>query len=233
MKEEIQNFNGIILSNYQKIYPNLVEFSYDAASDSLMYEGNFAKLNGYGLSRVDPIFFQMNPDDIFLFFQNGFYQNSKESIQVNELFGQFIITEEEVLFLKKYAKKYIDRCTIYSNNKELLDKNCLSNENVKVFAEELLDGKNILEHAKKAAKLDDTNAASILINSYQDNNVTAPQKEATLTRKKEGFVPFNEEEYLREIERRNKLGVSGFTSIILIIVSAITFGMYIASILIG
>ena len=44
--ENIVSFNGTILSNYQKTYPNLSKFTYDQANDALVYEGNFIKLNG-------------------------------------------------------------------------------------------------------------------------------------------------------------------------------------------
>lgn len=54
--EQIINYNDAILKNYQKTYPNLAEFTYDVTTDALVYEGNYVKLNGYGLSRIDPIF---------------------------------------------------------------------------------------------------------------------------------------------------------------------------------
>ena len=41
--ENIVSFNGTILSNYQKTYPNLAKFTYDQANDALVYEGNFIK----------------------------------------------------------------------------------------------------------------------------------------------------------------------------------------------
>lgn len=227
MNESTKNFNGIILSNYQKMYPNLAGFTYDEENDALVYEGNKVKLNGYGLSRIDPIFFQLNPDDIFSYFKNGFYQNAKDSLQISALFDQFIITEEEVSYIEGYAKKFSERMQIYSHNKELIDQECTTNENAKFFAQELLAGKKILDQAKRAATPNGNNAASILYNTYQ-SNAQSLGREMTLTRKKNDYVPFNEEEYLREIESKSKFGVAGFTSVVLIVLSAVTFGMFLA-----
>ena len=51
----------------------------------------------------------------------------------------------------------------------------------------------------------------------------------SLTRQKPGGYTFPEQEDIdRQTERNQHLGMAGFTSIILIIGAAITFGMYLA-----
>ena len=201
MTEKKINYNEIILKNYQKTYPNLAEFSYDTLNDSLVYEGNYIKLNGYGLSRIDPIFFLLNPEDIFLYFKNGFYQESNKNIQI-------------------------------------FDKN-LQNESIKNFISDFLEAKKIIEEARKLASDNNYNVYQMInsaynseMSSYNQSQSKQMDKQMQLTRTKSNFNGYSEfdknEEYLNKLNKKENLGISGFTSIILIITSALSAGMYIA-----
>ena len=59
----------------------------------------------------------------------------------------------------------------------------------------------------------------------------------TLTRTKPGFNGYTEFDknldYLNELNKKDKMGMAGYTSLILVITSAITFGMYLALKLLG
>lgn len=238
--EQIINYNDAILKNYQKTYPNLAEFTYDVTTDALVYEGNYVKLNGYGLSRIDPIFFNMMPEDIFIYMKNGFYQNAQEDKQINEYLSQFVITEEEIGFINSYVERYIERLNIYARNRDVFDK-YLSNDSIKDFMESIRNAKKIIDLAKNNAKENDNSVYSMLRNAYDKEMASMNQnneqeetidKPLSLTRTNSKFSGFSEfeknEQYLKELNDRRKLSVAGYTSILLIIATTISVGMYLA-----
>lgn len=238
--EQIINYNDAILKNYQKTYPNLAEFTYDVTTDALVYEGNYVKLNGYGLSRIDPIFFNMMPEDIFIYMKNGFYQNAQEDKQINEYLSQFVITEEEIGFINSYVERYIERLNIYARNRDVFDK-YLSNDSIKDFMESIRNAKKIIDFSKNNAKENNSSVYSMLRNAYDKEMASMNQnneqektidKTLSLTRTNSKFSGFSEfeknEQYLKELNDRSKLSVAGYTSILLIIATTISVGMYLA-----
>lgn len=238
--EQIINYNVAILKNYQKTYPNLAEFTYDVTTDALVYEGNYVKLNGYGLSRIDPIFFNMMPEDIFIYMKNGFYQNAQEDKQINEYLSQFVITEEEIGFINSYVERYIERLNIYARNRDVFDK-YLSNDSIKDFMESIRNAKKIIDFAKNNAKENNSSVYSMLRNAYDKEMASMNQnneqektidKTLSLSRTNSKFSGFSEfeknEQYLKELNDRSKLSVAGYTSILLIIATTISVGMYLA-----
>lgn len=238
--EQIINYNDAILKNYQKTYPNLAEFTYDVTTDALVYEGNYVKLNGYGLSRIDPIFFNMMPEDIFIYMKNGFYQNAQEDKQINEYLSQFVITEEEIGFINSYVERYIERLNIYARNRDVFDK-YLSNDSIKDFMESIRNAKKIIDFAKNNAKENNSSVYSMLRNAYDKEMASMNQnneqeetvdKTLSLSRTNSKFSGFSEfeknEQYLKELNDRSKLSVAGYTSILLIIATTISAGMYLA-----
>lgn len=238
--EQIINYNDAILKNYQKTYPNLAEFTYDVTTDALVYEGNYVKLNGYGLSRIDPVFFNMMPEDIFIYMKNGFYQNAQEDKQINEYLSQFVITEEEIGFINSYVERYIERLNIYARNRDVFDK-YLSNDSIKDFMESIRNAKKIIDFAKNNAKENDNSVYSMLRNAYDKEMASMNQnneqektidKTLSLSRTNSKFSGFSEfeknEQYLKELNDRSKLSVAGYTSILLIIATTISVGMYLA-----
>lgn len=238
--EQIINYNDAILKNYQKTYPNLAEFTYDVTTDALVYEGNYVKLNGYGLSRIDPIFFNMMPEDIFIYMKNGFYQNVQEDKQINEYLSQFVITEEEIGFINSYVERYIERLNIYARNRDVFDK-YLSNDSIKDFMESIRNAKKIIDFAKNNAKENNSSVYSMLRNAYDKEMASMNQnneqektidKTLSLSRTNSKFSGFSEfeknEQYLKELNDRSKLSVAGYTSILLIIATTISVGMYLA-----
>lgn len=238
--EQIINYNDAILKNYQKTYPNLAEFTYDVTTDALVYEGNYVKLNGYGLSRIDPVFFNMMPEDIFIYMKNGFYQNAQEDKQINEYLSQFVITEEEIGFINSYVERYIERLNIYARNRDVFDK-YLSNDSIKDFMESIRNAKKIIDLAKNNAKENDNSVYSMLRNAYDKEMASMNQnneqeetidKPLSLTRTNSKFSGFSEfeknEQYLKELNDRSKLSVAGYTSILLIITTTVSVGMYLA-----
>ena len=243
--ENIVSYNDIILRNYQKTYPNLAGFSYDIQNDCLVYEGNYVKLSGYGLSRIDPVFFNMNPEDIFIYFKDGLYQSGDKNAQIEDYFNQLVITEDEEETIKSYVGQYIDKLNIYARNADVFDK-YFQNESIRTFMKDLMTTKRIVEEARKQANPNVYNAYQMITNAYNDEMTSMNQnqtqnqsldKAMTLTRTKPGFSGYTEFDknldYLNELNRKDKMGMAGYTSLILIITSAITFGMYLALKLLG
>ena len=217
------------LSNYQKNYPNLAEFTYDANSDCLVYEGNFIRLNGYGLSRIDPVFFNLNPEDIFTYLKNAFYRNDEYSMQIINLTNQIVITEEEQQFIYNFVSQYFLRLNIYASNRNVFDK-YFDNENIK-------QSKNIIDKAKEIGSLNEYSVYGMILSQYNNELNSMNQSQGldngvSLTRAKPGFSGYSEfqnnENYLRQLQESQKMNMAGYTSIILIVASALTFGMYLA-----
>lgn len=243
MAENIINYNEMILKNYQKTYPNLAEFSYDALNDALVYEGNFIKLNGYGLSRIDPVFFNMNPEDIFTYFKNAFYQTGNKNAQIEEYLNQLIITEDEEETIQKYVSQYIDKLNIYARNAQFFDK-YLQNESVRAYISDFMETKRIIEEARKLANPSTYNAYQMIANAYNNEMSSMNQqmgntesKEMTLTRTIPGFNGYSEfdknQAYLDELNRKDKMTKAGFTSMLLVISTTIVAGMYLALKILG
>ena len=224
------------LSNYQKNYPNLAEFTYDADSDCLVYEGNFIKLNGYGLSRIDPVFFNLNPEDIFTYLKNAFYRNDEYSMQIINLTNQIVITEEEQQFIYNFVNQYFLRLNIYASNRNVFDK-YFDNDSIKAFMKEIKQSKNIIDKAKEIGSQNEYSVYGMILSQYNNELNSMNQSQGlnngvSLTRAKPGFSGYSEfqnnENYLKQLQESQKMNMAGYTSIILIVASALTFGMYLA-----
>lgn len=224
------------LSNYQKNYPNLAEFTYDANSDCLVYEGNFIKLNGYGLSRIDPVFFNLNPEDIFTYLKNAFYRNDEYSMQIINLTNQIVITEEEQQFIYNFVNLYFLRLNIYASNRNVFDK-YFDNDSIKAFMKEIKQSKNIIDKAKEIGSQNEYSVYGMILSQYNNELNSMNQSQGldngvSLTRAKPGFSGYSEfqnnENYLKQLQESQKMNMAGYTSIILIVASALTFGMYLA-----
>ena len=232
MNNQVVNLNEV-LANFQKSYPNLAGFKYDQGMDALVYEGNYIRLNGYMLSRINPTLFSMSPDDIFTYLKNGFYYNTDENGLLNNLLSKLIITDEEAVFIKNYIKRFITRYNLYLNNKDLFDGLMASDENINNYIKTMLEGKKIIDSVKDIKSNDEHDALSILANSYRNEmenvNSNSLSQGLSLTRTNPNYGKFKEnEEYLKSLEDKQKFGMAGFTRIILIISSAVAFGMYLA-----
>jgi len=162
---------------------------------------------------------------------------SKENERMNVLLNQFVITEDEIDFIESYAKHFYDLYVLYEQNKVLLD-STLTKEEIKIIE----NGYNLIENSMQA--VNDGSALGILASSYKDavagqeeknEEALGQTKALTLTRKKNGYnidkELKNNEDYLNNLNRKERLGISGFTNIILILATAITFGMYLATLI--
>lgn len=247
---ELFNISEEISSNrfekLQEKYPNLRDFKFD--DNILSYNGNFIENAEAGINHTAPIFFQMIPSDIFDYLKDGFYyQSDGELEKVKSMLSQeMIITEEEAEILKKFARDYLRRIQMYANN-EFLFKSNPDNPDLENFLKDLKIRKDIMTNLGNNMSI----AANIINNEV--NNMTNNIQEQTQTQNQEqnqnleldrGFsrtrtnpnfnYRFREQDEIdAEDERKNRLGLAGFSNIVLILVSALTFGMFIAVVTLG
>lgn len=217
-------------------YPNIRDFVYNPETDVLSYNGDSIKRAGYGINRIAPIFFQMIPQDIFDYLKGGYYyQSASELEKVNSMLNQeMIITEDEEAFLKKFANDSRRRLEMYANNKFLFDSNP-NNPDLEAFLIDLKARKEIMDSLNNNMSV----AATIIKDTSSNNNLeeeqtqsNALEKTMTLTRKNPNHFNYRFREQ-EEIDAENKLGLAGFSNIVLILVSAITLGMFIALVTLG
>lgn len=243
---EIINISDYNLSDYIKErfekdkekFPSLKDFNYNQETDTLTYNGLEIRSASYALSRVSSIFFQMNPQDIFDYLKNGFYHQSPGELDKIKtmITTELIITEEEQEQLKKFVSQYFNRLLIIANNRVLFDSG-MDNADLKAFSSDVLERSKIIEGVRTG--IYHSVAANIILQEYYERlpqlnigseNTDSKSNELDrgmrLTRQKPGFNSGMDTQLPQEDNQ--SLGIAGFTSIILIIISAITFGMYLA-----
>lgn len=250
---EIINLSDNIKENLEKKkekYPNLRDFQYDTNTDTLTFQGQSFSPAGYALIHTAPVFFQLIPQDIFEYLRNGFYYQSPNEIPKikNMITTELVITEDEAQQLKTFVNQFIKRLNIYMNNKILFD-NGMQDVDLNNFLSNLLERRKVIEGARTG--IYKSIAANIISNEYNQfinslNTLETPanyeqeneqimnnslERGMSLTRKPPqniGYIFPEQEDIDRQIEREQHLGIAGFTSIILILGTVITIGMYLA-----
>lgn len=244
--EEVNRFD-ILKSKY----PNLADFYYDKETDTITYKGQTIKNIGASLDHIDSIFFQLVPDDIFTYLKNGFYRLSGLDLEKikSMLLQETIITEEEERLLKKFVKDTYGKMSIYGNNNVLFNANP-DNLYICSFTQDIKDRSQILDVAKNmpdniAAQIINETVFSLASGQNLDDinqeesksNTNELDRGMKLTRMNPN-TPFNyvfreQSEIDAETEAKNKLGLAGFSNIVLILISVITFGMFIVVLTLG
>lgn len=244
--EEVNRFD-ILKSKY----PNLADFYYDKETDTITYKGQTIKNVGASLDHIDSIFFQLVPDDIFTYLKNGFYRLSGLDLEKikSMLLQETIITEEEERLLKKFVKDTYGKMSIYGNNNVLFNANP-DNLYICSFTQDIKDRGQILDVAKNmpdniAAQIINETVFSLASGQSLDDinqeesksNTNELDRGMKLTRMNPN-TPFNyvfreQSEIDAETEAKNKLGLAGFSNIVLILISVITFGMFIVVLTLG
>ena len=247
---EIINVIDNIKENFESIkrkYPNLQDFHYDEATDTLSFNGATIDKAGEKIMHTDPIFFHLIPQDIFDYLKNNLYYPHIDLDKIKRMITtEMIITEDEITRLRQFVADYLRRVIIYNNNRLVFEQG-IQDVTLNNFQNYLLECRKIIESIKTG--IYHSVAASIILDEY--NKLTAPitniqqeinneneqektkERELTLTRKKpnnniDDYNFLSQDEINKQDERNSHLGVAGFTSIVLILASALTFGMYIA-----
>ena len=248
---EIINLSEKIKENLEhrkEKYPNLREFQYDDATDTLTFRSESFSPAGFSLIHTDPAFFELVPESIFAYLKNGFYYQSPNELSKikNMIAAELVITEEEVLQLKKFVVQYLTRLTIYMNNKHLIDSKATQNNEINNFLNNLLERGKVIDGAKSgfykgpAAQVVKEEYEEFIkppqsnLNNQEQNNQALGDnldKGMTLTRKSSKNITYifpEQQDVDEKFNKKQHLGMAGFTSIILIIATAVTFGMYLA-----
>ena len=166
-----------------------------------------------------------------------------------------ILTKESKRLSKKIEQEVVVKYGCAMEERELPEgviftynyQDVLQDPDVDVVVE-LIGGttiaKKIIEEARRLANPNLYNAYQMVSSAYNDEMTSMNQKqsnimenEMTLTRTKPEFGGYSEfdknVDYLNELNRKDRMGMAGYTSLILIVTSAITFGMYLALKLLG
>ena len=102
---------------------------------------------------------------------------------------------------------------------------------------EIKQSRNIIDKAKEIGSQNEYSVYGMILSQYNNELNSMNQSQGldngvSLTRAKPGFSGYSEfqnnENYLRQLQKSQKMNVAGYTSIILIVASALTFGMYLA-----
>lgn len=230
------------LEKCKEKYPNLRDFQYDPDSDILTFNGNSIKNAGDGINHIATIFFQMIPQDIFDYLKNGFYHQSEAELEkIKSMLSQeMIITEDEEAFLKKFARDYLRKIQMYANNKFLFDSNP-NNPDLDDFLKDLKTRKEIMANLGNNMSI-----AATIINSEVDSMTKQNQvqeespemeKGMSLTRTNpkapstQNFTEFPDQAEVNNLYKVRDF--RGYCNMVLILVSAITLGMFIAIVTLG
>ena len=230
------------LEKCKEKYPNLRDFQYDSDSDILTFNGNSIKNAGDGINHIATIFFQMIHQDIFDYLKNGFYHQSEAELEkVKSMLSQeMIITEDEEAFLKKFARDYLRKIQMYANNKFLFDSNP-NNPDLDDFLKDLKTRKDIMANLGNNMSI-----AATIINSEVDSMTKQNQvqeespemeKGMSLTRTNpkapstQNFTEFPDQAEVNNLYKVRDF--RGYCNMVLILVSAITLGMFIAIVTLG
>lgn len=230
------------LEKCKEKYPNLRDFQYDPDSDILTFNGNSIKNAGDGINHIATIFFQMIPQDIYDYLKNGFYHQSEAELEkVKSMLSQeMIITEDEEAFLKKFARDYLRKIQMYANNKFLFDSNP-NNPDLDDFLKDLKTRKDIMANLGNNMSI-----AATIINSEVDSMTKQNQvqeenpemeKGMSLTRTNpkapstQNFTEFPDQAEVNNLYKVRDF--RGYCNMVLILVSAITLGMFIAIVTLG
>ena len=234
---------------FKSKYPNLKDFYYDSENDCLLWNGQTITKASIVLGRVAPIFFQMVPSDIFQFLKNGFYyQSTGELSKIKSLIeDEEVITEEEEAVLKKFVSSYFARLIMLSNNKTLINNQVGISPDITMFLDDFRIRKGIIDNVNNNVYHESVGADIVKDefqknlsglsekkdeNSLNDSTTKSLNHELTLTRKKSngGAYIFPEQS---DIDQKQNLGMAGYSSVILVLVTVITIGMYLASVLLS
>lgn len=223
--------NEIVFTELKKQHLSLANVNYE--SGKLIFPNGQVPLDGIELELFPSKIFDMSPENLYIYFSNKFYfhlpeQYNEEINYIFRLFTQLIITEEEEIRLKKFALDF------WLRNKLLITENALAAD--LAFQQEYFARRNVLTRSYESGLM----AASILTKTYNDiveqepkndtneNNQSNEQNLSqglalTRTRTKAGTPAVLEEESPRE-----RFGIAGFMSTVLILALTMGFGIYIA-----
>lgn len=231
------------------INERLQRFNYNPENNSLSYAGEVVFLNNKDLNGIDNAFLNLDDKDLFDYIKNIYLLDSLDSNQVQLFFSPNTSLEDtirlvaiidettelndnNIYLLKAFAKKYMARCRIYANNKDLFDTLQETTLSIRKFNQELLNSHNVMDQARNYPQ---SEASIILYNAYEQeldgiDNSNNQDKGISLTRAKPGLKGYDDFEAMEKtyMEQKNSLGAAGFTSIAIIIAVTIVFGIYLA-----
>lgn len=226
--------NEAIFTQYKGLYPAFEEVFLERGT--LIFPSNLEiNLKDIDLSSIPEENYQMNATNFYVYISNRFYIHNIEEYEqtiddILNKFTQLNLSENDITALQKFAYDFWLRLHLFTNEA------CLAKD--EDFTVELLRRRSVITASLQSP----APAAQIITNIYNQNlrnsfdNNTYPendsdemnanksqQKGISLMRNKPGLPPT-----IESIDE-SKLGIAGFTSVILVIALTIAFGIYLAT----
>ncbi|MDE6284203.1 MAG: hypothetical protein K2M17_00445 [Bacilli bacterium] len=225
----IYNANKTVFARLKGLYPALDNVT--LAQNTLFFpEGLRVPLTEINLGSIPTANFQMSPQNFYIYLNNHFCNHDEnkyheEISQIFTLFRRPSLTNAEIIKLKRYALDFWLRLRLFSNE-PCLDKDGDYLQELIVRRKVITESFNSTTLAAQTIQETYNQNVSQSIEEAQSNNTENEQgknssKGLGLTRNKPGLPPTIEEE-------NTPLGISGFTSLALIIGVTIAFGIYLA-----
>ena len=199
-------------------FPNLNSVAYQ--DGKLFFPNGTLALNSFLLKDILPSTFMLQVKNIYYYLGYQYYKAKDEEItKVLELFPQVNLTEEDKVFLKNFARDYALRVSMYNEEAPILNQD-------EIFMLELQRRQKVIGESftrnSEGAQIISSNYTEKINQSMNDNMASnnSLNQGLALTRTKNGLPPL--------IENNDNLGIAGFTTIFIVILTTVIAGVYIA-----
>ncbi|MEG0977462.1 MAG: hypothetical protein RSF02_02790 [Bacilli bacterium] len=224
--DKLYQANELYLQKMKLKYPQLENLN--CSNNNLSFLGSEISLNDLFLGTIPDEICQMSAEDLFIYIKYKFYIHNKNEYEalINQIFillDDDLIMEDDALMLSNFAIDFWYRSKLFLGEKALFD-------NID-FINELMSRRKVID---KSYELN-TVATNIIISTYNEcltndtneknNNVNSKGYGLSLVRVKDGMPVYHFD------DDEQKLDVAGFTSILLIVIATIAFGLILASVL--
>lgn len=219
--------NEILFKEYQEKYPNLATVRYE--NNKLIFGTLSIDLSKISLKNIPENVFNFSPLNLYTYLNNEFYKNDPQHYQeridiIFNLFLKLSLTPKEVIILKQFAYDFWLRLKLFYEEPSI--------SKDEFFMNELKARQKVITESFKSSSLAGNQIKDIYntlvskettINSNNDpteQNHTE-NKGLSLVRTKPGLPTTLDEE--------EKLGIAGFSSALLILITTLVVGLYLAS----
>lgn len=214
---------------YKQTNPALKDVKYE--NNQITFPEGIVSISTSDFRHLPVYVFDMNRANIYIYLSNRFFKHDEKVYEeeidtVFNLFTKLSISEEDTIILKRFAYDFLLRLQLFSSETNL--------SNDEDYVKELMARRKVITESYKSV----SPAANVITSAYNQNLEESINKQTqkddtnpgqgqthsqglALSRTKEGLPPIIDDE-------DKKVGVAGFTKIILILEATIAFGLYLA-----
>ncbi|MEG1506281.1 MAG: hypothetical protein RR478_02160 [Bacilli bacterium] len=221
--DKLYQANELYLQKMKLKYPQLENLNY--SNNNLSFLGSEISLGDLFLGSIQEKFYQMSAEDLFIYIKYRFYvHNEGEYEQIIHkiliLIDDDFVSKEDEVMLSNFAIDFWFRSKLFLSEK-------VFNED-KNYINELISRRSVINKAYQKESI----ASNIIINTYNknltddtNNNINSKSHGLALVRTKDGMPVYHND------DDEQNLDIAGFTSILLIVIATIAFGLILASVL--